>query len=577
MKILPLTQFNIQNTQKRKQYISFEGFKCSEDSFEVKNLYNIPCPICAKPMIHTSEIEEFSKEAENKTGEKLIKLFNQYQNYLHEKEKILVEKIKLEAINEDENLEILTKKCIKEHFDAQKAEQLRIIERLKNSTNNIDNPKKEEILKLAEKYEAIIKGGKEFNKSTFLDEIERISSFSNTFHKKTMKNVKKIPDGKDATSVFYRRLETKNSAEIAKELLSPSLVTTEHIKTQYSGGENNTANYLAQCADCNNERGNKEFRTWASSFPDFAKNINQYIEAVAQKIKKGELDEKYDTYLEDITETIKQETQGRIILKAPEIKKGSEPEEKETIYNYISKLNRYKNEIQEKLNSTIETKEQMKNDEQYQYVVEYTSLMTKLNEQEQEEKEKLQQRQECQDKIEFYYQKREEIEDLTIQLKNQYLPSKNRSHLENKLVTIKNQIQKIDTQGLKTQVAFYDIELSEITMQKNKLKIKINSLKELINFPQNIESELNAIKTHFETLDSQYSKINNLYGRITQKNSLLRLIKEKEIRLSNLILSNQQIDTSKSNGEDVKTYRNLIALHERAIVIEDMFLKKNKP
>ena len=196
MKILPLTQLNIQ------------------DSFEVKNLYNIPCPICAKPMIHTSEIEEFSKEAENKTGEKLIKLFNQYQNYLHEKEKILVEKIKLEAINEDENLEILTKKCIKEHFDAQKAEQLRIIERLKNSTNNIENPKKEEILKLAEKYEAIIKGDKEFNKSTFLDEIERISSFSNTFHKKTMKNVKKIPDGKDTTSIFYKRLDKINKSWI---------------------------------------------------------------------------------------------------------------------------------------------------------------------------------------------------------------------------------------------------------------------------------------------------------------------------------------------------------------------------
>ena len=573
MRILPLLQ--TYNLRQKKQFSTtpFTGFKCAEDNFEVKNLYNIPCPICAKPMLHTSEIDEFACEIKGKSGQKLIKVLNQHQNYFHEREKAVAEEIKNEASISDDDFETIVYRLAQRHFENLKEEQNAILNKIKATVGSLGASEKNKITDCVEKYRSIIEAGEEFDKNKFLEELERLSSFSNTYHKKTMRNAKKIPSGKEPITLLYKRLSYKNQEDMARELLLPALVTTEHIKAQFNGGENNTANYLAQCSDCNFTRGNKKFSSWASTTPDFIKNMTQYIDAVAQKIRKGELSSKYDTYLADIVETIKEETDGRFVFTAPEIVNGNEPEEKEVVYGFIANLNSRKEKIQAKLSEAQKIKKQMLEDEQFPYIVEYLQCTKEFAKKEEEEKAKAKEIQESQGQIELYYQKREEIEKLAIQLKNQYLPQKNREHLESKLEVLKKQIALIDSNELKNIVAAGEIELFAIQTEKNKLRIRIDELKALIDFPDKVEEELVKIQHHYDTLKAQHARINGLYGKLVLESTFVRRIKEKEMRLDNLTKVNRQIITLGSKGSGIKKYDSLTALYQRAEEIEELFFK----
>lgn len=573
MKIMPLLQtYNYR--QKNPFYsVSFNGFKCAEDNFEVKNLYNVPCPICSKPMLHTSEIEDFASEVEGKTGQKLTKALTQYQPYFHDRERLIVDAIKNEASICDDDLETIVYRLAQSHMQEKKEHQMLVLNKINATLASVEAGKKIEIQNFIDKYRKILENDEEFDKNAFLEELEKLSSFSNTYHKKTMRNAKKIPSDKEPITLLYKRLSYKKQKDIARELLLPALVTTEHIKAQSSGGENNTANYLAQCSDCNFTRGNREFKSWAATTPDFVKNMTRYIEVIAQKIRKGELSDKYDTYLQDITETIKEETGGKVTLVAPEIVNGNEPEEKEVIYGFIAKLNAYKGNLQKKLASTENTKLQMQKDEQFPFVVEYIQLSEEFAKKEEEEQEKSKEIQESQSKIEFFYQKREEIEKIAIQLKNQFLPAKNREHLENKLNSIKDSVASIDIKALKNIVATGEIELFAIQSEKNRLKLRIDELKTIIDFPEKIAQELEAIKHHHSTLKNQYARINNLYTKIQPESVYIKRIEEKEIRLSNLSKLNRQIITLGSKGAGIKKYDNLTALYQRAEEIEDLFQK----
>ena len=92
-----ITRNYTSNQKAKKQPLVFKGFECPEDSFELKNLYNVPCPVCSIPMIKRNQKDEFVNSAQNKTGDELISIIQKYQKYFHDIESQAAEIIIQEA------------------------------------------------------------------------------------------------------------------------------------------------------------------------------------------------------------------------------------------------------------------------------------------------------------------------------------------------------------------------------------------------------------------------------------------------------------------------------------------------
>ena len=64
-----ITRNYFKKQEQKPNVLAFKGFDCPEDTFELKNLYNIPCPVCSIPMIRRNQIDDFVSSTQNKTGE----------------------------------------------------------------------------------------------------------------------------------------------------------------------------------------------------------------------------------------------------------------------------------------------------------------------------------------------------------------------------------------------------------------------------------------------------------------------------------------------------------------------------
>ena len=91
--------------------------------------------------------------------------------------------------------------------------------------------------------------------------------------------------------------------------------TIEHIHPKSLGGPNATQNFVAECADCNNPRGNMSYAQWLKVHPEYPIKVQEHIEFVEQKIVDGEIPAEYDSYPVDINETLTKESNGAMTLK----------------------------------------------------------------------------------------------------------------------------------------------------------------------------------------------------------------------------------------------------------------------
>ena len=107
----------------------------------------------------------------------------------------------------------------------------------------------------------------------------------------------------------------KSPTIIAQTLYAPSLATAEHVHPHSLGGKNVAANFLSECAGCNNPRSSMSYLEWLKIHPEFSRNPQVYIEHVEGRIVNGELPDSYYSYPVDIKETLTNESEGHINLK----------------------------------------------------------------------------------------------------------------------------------------------------------------------------------------------------------------------------------------------------------------------
>lgn len=98
----------------------------------------------------------------------------------------------------------------------------------------------------------------------------------------------------------------KNCAYCKKSFSAKLKPTVEHILPRSKGGANNIKNYLAVCADCNNKRGNKNFKEWLKSKPSLIENIKFYLSPLKNEWLEGV------DYVKEVSNTMTNQTGGQV-------------------------------------------------------------------------------------------------------------------------------------------------------------------------------------------------------------------------------------------------------------------------
>ena len=83
----------------------------------------------------------------------------------------------------------------------------------------------------------------------------------------------------------------------------------EHIKPKSHGGSNSLENYLVVDRTLNSNRGNLDFDKWLAKFPEFIKNIQDYLDKVRGiKYKANNFDN--HKYVKNVINTLNRESKG---------------------------------------------------------------------------------------------------------------------------------------------------------------------------------------------------------------------------------------------------------------------------
>jgi hypothetical protein len=311
---------------------SFKGEPKWSDDFAIKRLEGIPCACCGKKTLTGAQISEFVNNVVGKTGSALGKELMKYYNYYDPIEKLVVGEImKYSSINPDYNISQLVKVANAGTRAKLEFEQIRVLGEIGKIGEQLDDKEKTILEKFIKNNMRVIKSvDEEFKRKTFISGLGVIAKDSSNpdVYEKILQEAEKLPTSRVDVGAFFIKYskDKRSQGEIAYRLLKPCLATTEHVvprsvnewgkKDSELHKEDNTANYLVFCDDCNGERAIMPYPELIKRKPDLPNSLQNYLYEVGKKIKSGEL-RGYDDYPQDIVETVTKATDGLIKLKLP--------------------------------------------------------------------------------------------------------------------------------------------------------------------------------------------------------------------------------------------------------------------
>jgi hypothetical protein len=137
----------------------------------------------------------------------------------------------------------------------------------------------------------------------------------NESYDKVINAAMELPQSEKFAEKQFKKVEYKNNNAIFNELLRESVQTIEHVHPHSLGGPDDTDNYLAECGECNHQRGNMSYLKWIKVHPEYPVNAQKHIEWFQKQVVDGKIDNRYDDYGTKIKETLSKESDGKMELK----------------------------------------------------------------------------------------------------------------------------------------------------------------------------------------------------------------------------------------------------------------------
>lgn len=289
--------------------ISFGGHNCSTSNFAIKRIEDVPCCCCGDLMLRKKDMYKHEQKLLANNGDELAKTIKEEEKYYRTAERTAAFMI-ADAV----------KGTNKTFADGVAETQNNFPERFNKYCRGVLG---ETYVKSVEKagYDApiskfiqtTIKGiedGDDFKRVEFTAKLQGLKgSLSAEEYGEIEDTAMNLPEDRSAVMAIYKKYG-QNPEKFAHRLYSTAMTTAEHVHPHSLGGANNTANYLAECAACNNPRGNMSYAEWLKVHPEYPRMVQKHIEHVEGLIVDGKLPDNYDIYPTDIKKTLSKESDG---------------------------------------------------------------------------------------------------------------------------------------------------------------------------------------------------------------------------------------------------------------------------
>ncbi len=540
--------------KKPQKNLFFKGFDCAEQDFEIKRLYNIPCPICSATMIQRNQIDAFVAFLQNAKGEDIVDILTKYRKFFHKNEALAAEILSIEAQKyPNKNISELAQNYLNEKLPIYKKEKQELFEKINQLAQYAPSQQQGKLLSIIAKHEESAQQNNDFDKEGFIKEINEQVQGTFSVKKKIIKIIQNFPDVKKEGLEFFIKYANKTQAELASRFVTPSFATCEHIKPKSKGGENNTANYLAECEECNSKRNDTPLLEWITNVPAFVNNFKSYIQTIASKIQSGEIPSKYSTYLDDISQTISKETQGKIKIKTPKITQENFFTETGT-EERIAQLEKTLQEQIGELKRLEKLKEELDQDEQYESILRYRTLESNKSALEQRKKEKKEEINKKSSFFERYRKKSDELDTKKEALRNMDPTSHEAKNLVIQIHKLKSFLNSKNPKTLEEQIEAAKVELSKIQQSLLDVNEKLETLKKQIEFPEKIKEQIAELKSKLQEVISTKYELDNLILLSEENPDIIQKIKEKEAEIQKLLQENSSLEISLHGENDIDTY-----------------------
>ena len=295
------------------QAVSF-GFSVNTSGFVTKEIDDVPCCCCGGRMILASELGDKAREFSGIRGEELADKIEEDKDFFRTPQRLIM-MLAAEEARKHPGYDLTRAKNaagngLRAKTQAYCVKTLQEADAIAKAAYGEDNPVSKLI---AEEIERIQAG--KIERMHFTDKLEELEDEIDpiTFHA-ILDHAMDIPKGyKEVAEAFS--LAKGSAKDIAESLLKPSTQTIEHIHPKSHGGPNDTENFIAECKDCNNQRGNISYKEWLRVHPEYPSKAQKHIEWFQQQIIDGVIDSRYDSYGEDVKKTLSKESDGMIELK----------------------------------------------------------------------------------------------------------------------------------------------------------------------------------------------------------------------------------------------------------------------
>ena len=563
MKIASYNNFNKLYSKPQNKQI-FKGFDCKEFDFEIKNLYELPCPVCSITMLQRNQIDNFVNTAQNAKGEELISILSKYRKYFHQKELNAADILSFEAQKHpNKNIAELAQIYLDENLSKYRQQQEYALERAKKIATNLPTQYRKKAHSILEEYETKLKNNGNPNKKAVIQALNGQIQCEYSTKKKIIKAIQNMPDIEDDNLEFFIKYAQKSQAEIASRLVTPSFITCDHIKPKSKGGKDNTENYLAECEECNSKRTNTPLLQWVGNIPNFIQNLKNYFDVVASKIQSGEVSEKYSTYLEDVSKTIAEETKGKVKINPPQIE-NIENTHQNNIEEKILQIEQALKKQLKDLEDAKKLRVRIKQNEQFELISEYLALKSRRGNLEIQRKAKKDEVNKKKSFLNKYYNKLSELEKRRKELENKNLTTREKENIKIQINKIKSFLDSKNPKALNEQLVKAQKELAEIQNNLRETENRINAIKEKIDFPDDIKRQIELLKNQLYEIESIEKEIIMLDATINENQDILQRIKGKEAQIQVLLQENQNTNISESNEDDLDTYQKMTEVIKRA-------------
>lgn len=311
----------ISNYFRGEQLVSFKGHHCDKSSFKVKREEGIPCACCGRMMMTNDGVKHFENSAVGATGEDLQGLLNANMEYFRGTEKAVVNFL---LKTSQENPKLTMKGLLTKYSPNARVlledEQYNVLDELtqKASVLGKDNA----VEKCVNQARNKIKNSTDenhFERKPFLKSMVNVTKNlkDKELAGQLLDIAVKIPMSQNSIEAFIVKYAhgDKDDKAIAHRLAQTAVSTAEHIHPDSLGGPDNTANYVAECGDCNSKRGHMPLEEWMQNFPNMPRSVQRNIDEVTERIINGNLGTDYDDYPVDIQRTMDRETDGLVKIK----------------------------------------------------------------------------------------------------------------------------------------------------------------------------------------------------------------------------------------------------------------------